>query len=82
MWYIVTRATITTIANTAVDALPTSTRTKCRSATGQRIRQRGHVDPRADRRIRRIGDAGGSQDQPELQIEPWRSDLRADRSRD
>ena len=44
-------------------------------------RQRGHVDPRADRRIRRIGDAGGGQDQPELQIEPWRGNLRADRSR-
>ncbi len=31
------RAAITRIANTAVDALATSTRTKCRSGNGQRI---------------------------------------------
>ena len=47
----------------------------------QRHRQRRHVDPGADCRIRRIGDAGGGQDQPELQVEPWRGDLGADRAR-
>ena len=37
MWYITTRSAIIRTANTAVDALPTSTRTKCRSGSGQRI---------------------------------------------
>ena len=44
-------------------------------------RERGHVDPRANRRAGGKGDPGGGQDQAELQIEPGRGDLGADRTR-
>ena len=44
-------------------------------------RERSHVDTRADGGIDRIGDAGGGQHQAELQIEPGRGELRADRTR-
>src|SRR5712692_9540851 len=50
-----TRASVISTANTAVEALPTSTRMNSRSGAGH--------------------------DQPQLQIEPWRRDFRADRPR-
>ena len=44
-------------------------------------RERGQVDPRADRGAGGECDPGAGQDQAELQIEPGRGDLRADRAR-
>ena len=76
-----TRASIISTANTAVDALPTSTRMNSRNGAGQPIASEVTSTLRADRGAGGVGDSGGGQDQPELQIEPGRGDLRADRTR-
>ena len=72
---------IISTANTAVGALPTSTRMNRRNGSGQPIASEVDIDLGADRRAGGEGDARGGQNQPELQIEPGRGDLRADRAR-
>ena len=77
----ITRASIISTANTAVEALPTSTRRNSRNGAGQPMASDGDIDPGADRRAGGESDPGGGQDQPQLQIEPGRGHLRADRTR-
>ena len=76
-----TRASVIRTANTAVDALPTSTRMNSRSGAGQPMAS--EVRSIRERIAAPAGecDAGAGQDQAELQIEPWRGDLGADRTR-
>ena len=75
------RASRISTANTAVEALSTSTRTNSRSGAGQPAARA--VRSTRERTAAPDGkcDPGAGQNQAKLQIEPWRCDLGADRTR-
>ena len=75
------RASVISSANTAVGDAVDQHAEEMPQRRRPAHRQRGQVDARADGGAGREGDAGAGQHQAELQIEPGRGDLGADRAR-